>query len=147
MPWLISFHIWGEQFMPSSVDFQFTEFYDAGSIRDRGRYRGLPSPNGAAYIEVPSHIPNLERIKYIVETVLPILPELRRAGATDFKLDIGRFYSTQCNEELSAEQIALIAQLNCPLTYSAYQVEEAEEMELAKEYETFERYGDGEDYR
>ena len=137
MPWDISFHIMGEQFRPSQMTFAFTEAQDPGEEGVLGRYRGTPIPYGWAIIRVPSNIPNQDRIEYLHAAVLPLLPELAQAGATDWTLDIGRYYSTQCNEELTADQLTLIAQLRCSLTYSAYQVTEVEELELERKLETF----------
>jgi hypothetical protein len=139
MPWVVSFHIWGEQFKPSQIDFAFSDAHDPGIIGQSGKYRGQSVPYGSATVRVPSHIPNEERIRYIVTAALPLLPKLEQAGATDWHLDIGRFYSTQCNEEYSAEELALMSQLRCPLDYSAYQVSEEEEVELISRMETFTR--------
>jgi hypothetical protein len=124
MPWSISFQVRGKQFKPSLVEFTFTESHDCGEIGKAGRYRGQPMPYGSANIHVPSYIPHEERIIYIVNIALRLLPELQRAGATEWHVDIGRFYSTQCNEEYSPEEISLLAQLKCPLLYSAYLVSE-----------------------
>lgn len=137
MPWNVSFQVWGEQFKPSLVDFAFTESHDPGAMGKMGRYRGLPIPYGSANILVPSHIPNAERIRYIVEIALRLLPDLQRAGATEWHVNIGRFYSTQCNEEYSVEELSLLAQLGCPLLYSAYLVSEEEESVLKQDMETF----------
>jgi hypothetical protein len=65
------------------------------------------------------------------------MPDILKTGATDCKLEIGRYYSTQCNEELSPNEIALIARLQCYLTYSAYQVNEEEELEMKANLEDF----------
>lgn len=137
MPWSVSFQVWGDQFKPSLIDFAFTESHDPGDIAKLGRYRGQPMPYGSASIHVPIHIPNGERIKYIVDIALRLLPELQRAGATEWHVDIGRFYSTQCNEEYSAEEISLLAQLRCPLLYSAYLVSEEDESKLGRNLESF----------
>jgi hypothetical protein len=137
LPWNISFHAWGEQFRPSQIDFTFTEAHDPGVAGKLGRYRDQPVLYGQAVIGVPHHVPNKERIRYIVGVALPLLPELKRAGATEWYLDIARYYSSQCNEEYSTEELALIAQLQCPLLYSAYSVSEEEELELESKWETF----------
>jgi hypothetical protein len=130
MPWVISFHAWGEQFYPSKINYSFSEAHDVGMFGTWGRYKNQSAPYGSAVIRVPPNIPNEERIAYLVNMVLPLMPYIIQAGGTFCKLDIGRYYSTQCNEELSAKEIALIARLGCPLTYSAYQVSEEEELKM-----------------
>lgn len=129
--------MWGADFRPSRVPFQFTEQHDPGTIGTRYRYRGLPMPYGSASYVVPPSVPNAERIRHVVQTIEPVLPAIRAAGATDCHISIGRFYYAQCNEEYSLEELQLIARLGCGFTYSAYSVSEDEERELEQEYETF----------
>ncbi len=124
MPWSVAFHAIGESFYPSQIDYAFSRSHDPG-LSPNGRQQV-----GSATIEVPASIPNEDRIKYLVNLVLPLMPSILQAGADEYYLNIGRFYSTQCNEELSAEEIAFIARLNCGLIYSAYQVSEEEELDL-----------------
>ena len=138
MPLQITFHASGDQFRPSKIRFPFTEAIDPGTIGKEGRYRDKPIPYGFILIEVPRQVPNAERIKYLVQLVQPLIPELKQAGATDWHLNIGRFYSTQCNEAFSSDNLALMASLNCPLNYSAYKVSKKRERELEEELGGFE---------
>lgn len=138
MPWIYSFHAWGEEFRPSQIDFAFTRAHDSGNVGTSGRYRNEIIPFGFADFNVPPTVPNEERTRYLVNILLPLMPELIRAGATDCYMDIGRFYSSQCNEAYSEEDLSLLASVGCRLHYSAYQVSEEEEMELQKKYEQFE---------
>ncbi len=133
MPWIISIHAYGTQFRPSEIDYPFTSSTEPGTIGTEGRYRDKPVPYGSIIIEVPRQIPNNKRIEYIVRTVLPLMPDLKRAGATEWYLNIGRFYSSQCNEAFSTEELKLLASLDCPLHYSAYKVSKKRESELEKE--------------
>lgn len=133
MPWIISFHAYGTQFRPSEIAYPFTSSTEPGTIGIKGRYRDKPVPYGSIIIEVPRQIPNNKRIEYIVRTVLPLMPDLKRAGATEWYLNIGRFYSSQCNEAFSTEELKLLASLDCPLQYSAYKVSKKRESELEKE--------------
>lgn len=133
MPWIISFHAYGTQFRPGEIDYPFTTSTEPGTIGIEGRYRDKPVPYGSIIIEVPRQIPNNKRIEYIVRTVLPLMPDLKRAGATEWYLNIGRFYSSQCNEAFSTEELKLLASLDCPLQYSAYKVSKKRESELEKE--------------
>jgi hypothetical protein len=134
MPWIVAFYALGDDFKPSQIDYPFTKSRDTGVIGTEGRYRNVPAPYGLIHIEVPRHIPNGERIAYIVKIAQELLPELIRAGATSWRIDIGRFYSAQCNEELTSEQLALLASLQCPFCYSAYKVSQREERKLEKKY-------------
>ena len=137
MPWCVSFEIWGEEFHPSKVPFQFTEQHDPGVIGTCGRYRGQPVPYGSASYVVPPSVPNDKRIAHIVQTIEPLLDNIRAAGATEWHINIGRFYYAQCNEEYSLEELQLISRLGCGFIYSAYNVTEEEEKELQRKYEGF----------
>lgn len=139
MPWCVSFHIYGEAFRPSRVPFQFTKQHDPGIIGIIGRYRGQPVPYGCASYEVPSSVPNIDRIKHVVETFEPLLGEIRAAGATDWHIDICRYYNAQCNEGYTLEEMQLISRLQCGFTYSAYSVSKREERKLERKLETFEK--------
>ena len=138
MAWSIRFHALGAQFKPSQINYSFTEAFDAGAIMEKGHYANKPAPYGTIVIEAPKEIPNQDRISYVVRAAQSILPELIQAGVTKWYLDIGRFYSTQCNESYSSEELALMASLNCHLNYSAYKVSKKEERELNEEYGGFE---------
>lgn len=137
MPWRVSFEMWGENFRPSRVPFQFTEQHDPGVIGTVGRYRGKPVPYGSASYVVPPSILNTQRIRHAVQTIEPVLAAIRAAGATDCHISIDRYYYAQCNEEYSLEELQLITRLGCGFTYSAYSVSEDEEREMAKTYEDF----------
>jgi len=137
MPWIVSFEMWGENFRPSLVPFTFTEQHDPGIIGKRGRYQDQPVPYGSASYVVPPAVRNADRIRHIVETIEPLLPAIREAGATQLHISIGRFYYAQCNEEYSLEQLQMIARLGCGFIYSAYTVSEDEEREMEQKYEKF----------
>lgn len=139
MPWSISFLVWGDEFRPSRVPFQFTEQHDPGIIGTLGRYRGQPVPYGKALYHVPPSVPNVVRIRHIVETFEPLMGEIQAAGATDWHISIGRFYNGQCNESYSLEDLKLIIRLKCGFSYSAYSVSKKELRRLEKEFETFEK--------
>jgi hypothetical protein len=134
MPWIIDFFATGDNFKPSQVNYPFTRSIDAGTLELTGRNKNNPAPYGSIVIQVPKHIPNQERITYITTTAHAILPDIIHAGATEWEINVGRFYNTQCNEELSSEQLAQLASLNCPFLYSAYKVSKREEKRLEKEY-------------
>jgi hypothetical protein len=138
MPWQITFNAKGESFTPSKIVFPFSKANDAGEIGKSGYYKDRPIPYGSIVIEVPKEVPNEERLSYIVNLAQPLIPEIAKVGATDWSLDISRYYLTQCNEEYSANELKLLASMNCPLTYSAYKVTEDEFVELKKMFGGFE---------
>ena len=76
-------------------------------------------------------------VRHIVETIEPVLPAIREAGASQWHVSIGRYYYAQCNEEYSLEELQLITRLGCGFTYSAYTVSEDEEREMEHKYEKF----------
>lgn len=132
MPWEIAFYASGEHFHPSQIAYDFSEAHDPGPRGPQGRHK-----YGLAIIEVSTSIPNEDRIRYLVNLVLPLMPDIVKAGATDCQLDIARYYSTQCHEELSAEELALIARLQCTLCYTAYQMSEEDELEMKSKLENY----------
>ena len=136
MPYRVSFEMWGEGFRPSRVPFRFTDQHDPGAIGTVGRYRGEPLPYGSASYVVPSSVPNADRIKHLVQIIEPLLAGIRDAGATDWHISIGRYYSSQCNEAYSFEELQLIARLRCGFTYSAYSVTEEDEAEWKRKLES-----------
>lgn len=137
MPWIIEFYATGDHFKPGEVNYAFTRSMDAGTIQQEGYYQNKPVPYGFITIEAPKHLPNGERIAYVVKEAQTLLPDLIRAGATEWRLNIGRFYSAQCNEAYTSEELTLISSLHCPLYYSAYKVSKKEEKELEEKYGGF----------
>jgi hypothetical protein len=125
MSWDISFHAFGDQFKPSLINYAFTESQDYNEMDTE--------PYGFAIIRAPDCISYSERIKYILDISQRLRPELEHAGATKFYVDIARYYYGQCNEEYTAEELSLMAQLKCSLHYSAYLVTEEEELRLERE--------------
>jgi hypothetical protein len=89
-------------------------------------------PFGSISIEVPDRISQEKTIPYIVKIVRRLLPKLREAGADNMYVAVTRYYSTQCNEAFSHEELTLLASLGCSFWYSASMVSEEEEAELEK---------------
>jgi hypothetical protein len=125
--WIVEFRIIGTNFRPSSVPFAFTQQHDPGVIGTLKSNFGERVPYGSAKYEVPSSVPVKERIKHLVQTIEPLLSQIREAGAEDWHVSIGRFYFGQCNEEYSLEELQLIARLDCGFIYSAYEISEEKE--------------------
>jgi len=127
MAWQISFEIVGDHFNPALVDIHFADAHDATTISETGRYKGKAYGYGRASYIVPKEIPRLERFKHLATIFVPLFPQLKKAGADNWYINIGRLYYGQCNEELSFEELQAIAQLQCSLSYSAYIVDSEEE--------------------
>ncbi len=118
MTWDISIQFYGENFMPSSAGFNFTSSNDSGEIGISGRYINIPKPYGQAIIAGTD-----KNLIELCEIALELKNELFSVGATEIELNINRGYESQCNEELSIDELAVIAKLECHLSYSAYQIE------------------------
>ena len=124
MTWYISFHASGDHFQPSMVGYEFAFYVEPGTLATSGRYKGCPLPYGKAEIIAPHEITNpSEQLLAVCRLASELLPALRNAGATNFYLHVLREYTAQCNEELTTEEMKLIASLDCPFTYTAYQKE------------------------
>ncbi len=119
-PWQISFRIQGQNFLPAKLNLPFTKQHQPGDIASFGLYRGQPYPYGSASYEIPPEITRENAFSHLVQIFEQHLDSLTAHGAEDWHVSIGRFYISQCNEELSLEEIQLLARLRCGLTYSAY---------------------------
>lgn len=106
----ITFSAAGDHFTPSKVNAPFSDAHDPGEVGRFGRYRGIPDPLGHASFDAPEEEP--EKIEYIHRIVIPLLPELRKAGAEDFWLRI-TYHSDSGSIGFSREEIKMIAELQC----------------------------------
>lgn len=106
----ITFSATGDHFTPSKVNAPFSNAHDPGEVGRFGRYRGIPDPLGHASFDAPEEEP--EKISYIHRIVVPLLPELRRAGAEDFSLRI-TYSSDSGSIGFSREEIKMLAELQC----------------------------------
>ena len=127
MSWKISFHIIGNTFSPKKVNFNFQEKNEPDEIAKTGKFKGKEYGYGSASYVVPKNIKRLQKFKHLANTFVPMIEELKMAGAESWYIDIGRLYHNQCNEELDTDEIIEIAKLKCSVSYSAYSVSEDEE--------------------
>ena len=127
MSWKISFHIIGDNFSPKKVNFKFNEENEADEIAKKGRYKGSKFGYGSSTYIVPEEIKRTNKFEHLANIFVPMVKELKIAGAESWHIEITKLYFNQCNEELGADEILQIARLNCPLTYSEYSVSEQEE--------------------
>ena len=126
MAWHIAFIISGESFEPDKIDFEFSRSHRASDIATLGKNKGKPYGYGSASYVVSCQYSRQTAFHELAELFEPKLKELELAGADCWRIEIGRLYNNQCNEELSSEEIKQIARLECPLHYSAYAVNEKE---------------------
>ena len=118
----ISFEVYGENFTPSRFAIPFSKSHDVGAIAGFGKYKDQPFPYGSASYLVPDLIPKSSAFEHLVSVFESKLDELVALGATEWHVSIGRYYSSQCNEEYSLEELGFLLRLRCGFTYSAYEI-------------------------
>jgi len=128
MAWKVTFEIYGETYSPQKVNFKFTEENEPNDIATTGRNKGLKYGYGSSTYLVPKQIERAKIFSHLAKIFVPILKELKDAGAENLHIDIARIYHLQCNEELGIEEISEIAKLNCAISYSAYSGSQEDEM-------------------
>ena len=116
----LSFHAQGEAFRPSRVSFAWTEAHDPGVIGEIGRYKGVPTPYGSSSYKVPEEIALEDGIAHLHRMIIPVLPEILAAGATDTWLSGGYFYEDQCNLSFSAEELTMLKDFRTHFDVSCY---------------------------
>lgn len=114
----ISFVASGQAFRPSAVNAPFSDCEEPGEIGKRGRYRGVPVPVGSATISVPEG--QQDGLRYLHETVSPLLPVLRAAGATEFFVHITYHHDGQWALGFSAEEMRMIADFGCDVSVDCW---------------------------
>lgn len=115
---LISFSASGESFKPSAIDKPFSQSEDSGSIGKKGRYKGNPVPEGFASFSVPET--ELNGIKYLHDLVIPLIPDLHKAGATDFSIHITYHCEDQCALGFSSEEIQMLSDFDCTISIDCW---------------------------
>ncbi len=129
MSWIITFNIIGDTFDPNKINVVFNQRNLPNDIATSGRFKGEQYGYGSALYVVPREISRLKAFKHLADVFEPLMEELKKHGAENWWIEIGRFYTNQCNEELDHEEINQISRLKCSLSYSAYIVTEEEENE------------------
>ena len=114
----ISFVASGDKFRPSTVNATFSEAEDPGAIGKRGRYRGLPVPNGSAIIDVPEN--EKQGVRFLHDLAFPLMPALRAAGATDFWIHITYHYDEQCTLGFDSEELRMLAEFGCTVSVDCW---------------------------
>src|SRR5690348_6016022 len=93
----LSFHAQGKSYFPGRVAFPWSEAHDPGVIGTIGRYKGVATLYGSSFYEVPGEIGIDDHIAHLHKMIIPVLPKVIAAGATDTWLSAGYFYEEQCN--------------------------------------------------
>ncbi len=63
-------------------------------------------------------------IPALVASVTPMLPLMKKEGADDFHVSVAYYYDGQCNLEFNANELALLASLNCTFCLSCYEADQ-----------------------
>lgn len=126
MSWHITFEIIGKHFDPTKINIAFNKMNLPTDIAQIGRFKGKEYGYGSASYVVPKEFSRVEMFNHLSDLFEPLLEELKKHGAEEWWIDIGRFYTHQCNEELAHDELIQISRLKCSLSYSAYLVPEEE---------------------
>jgi hypothetical protein len=116
----LSFHAQGESYFPTRVAFPWSEAHDPGIVGTVGRYKGVATPYGSSSYDVPAEIGIENYIAHLHKMIIPVIPEIRSAGATDTWLSAGYFYKDQCNFSFSAEELAMLTDFKTHFNVSCY---------------------------
>ncbi len=120
----------GPDFRPAEAEeklgIKFTKSCAPGSIVTRGRYRGLPSPDGSAavIIERKADEELFEGAATLADQIVRFGADWKALGVTDIGLDVTFGYEAQCNLEIRPEILQRIAQAGITLSISCYETEE-----------------------
>jgi hypothetical protein len=120
----ISFVASGERFRPSTLNVPYSETEEPGAIGTRGRYRGIPLPEGSASFDVPETAK--DGIRYLHGLVFPLMPALRAAGATDFFIHITYHFDDQCALGFDSDELKLLAEFGCQVSIDCWKADRDE---------------------
>jgi hypothetical protein len=123
--------LWGEQFSPRRAEeatgLTLVHTKEPGEIGERGRYKGLPLPYGAAFVKVPPDVEPPRRLSWLLECAERHLAVLQKLGATLCKLHIDVRYWDQCNLEFAPHELVRIAALGVLFTITCWDRSGSEE--------------------
>lgn len=118
----------GEIFSPAQAEqtyaVAFDEKQEPGAIGVKGRYRGVPTPYGAAQKSwATDAVCFVEPGQPFLDLLQRLAEASRFAGATCVTLDFMVNFQDQCNFEFSPAFAAGVARADVTVTISCYQVE------------------------
>ena len=111
--------IYGKNFDPTPflqlAGINIISYKYVGDVGDTGRYKGKPYPY--ASIDFSSLDDDFDAFIQRLHTFKNLLTE---CDAEEKKIDIARYYTTQCNMEFNSNTLSLIGDLGLDLTISCY---------------------------
>ena len=120
----------GTHFSPSAAEratgMPFTTKHEPGELGSRGRYRGVPMPDGYASrdFSVPPETEDLVAANSdLLAELERCLPHYRAAGALHVALHYNVCYSSQCNMEFSPALLRRLAALDVVVALTCYPFE------------------------
>ena len=117
----------GDTFSPSEAErltgLSLVRKVEPGEIGERGRYRGQPTPYGAAALAVPEAVPEEQKLEWLLTVALEHLSTFRRLGADEPEVYATYAYDAQCNLSYSSSELEKLARLSLPFCVSCYRDE------------------------
>lgn len=108
----MTFSASGDQFHPSKVKCVFSNSHSPTDIAHNGRMKGRPYGSGYASFEVPDT--ESDGISYLHRLVVPILDDMKKAGADDFSIFI-TYTADSGAIGFSKNEIQMICEMDCDL--------------------------------
>lgn len=122
---------WGEKFSPACAEectgFAFDDKNEVGDLGLTGRYKGQPTPFGAARLKPPPDVQDSDKIMWLATLLKDKIEQMAACGLEEAHFYVGYFYENQCNCTLTAQETKAIAEVGIPLCFSCYDVTEDEE--------------------
>jgi hypothetical protein len=124
---LVSLELLGDAFSPAEAQrrtgLPLARSVEPGAIGERGRYKGLPTPHGAAALEPPEGLAPERRLTWVLDAASPHMAALRELGVTEAYVSVGYFWRDQCNLAYSPEELERLSRLGVALWVSCYEEE------------------------
>ena len=119
---------WGSNFQPGQAEqltgLLFTRKNEIGDIATSGRYKNQPLPYASASFGAPDTVAWPDRVLWLAQQWAGHIDLARQCGAEEIHFWVGYYYDTQCNCDLSVEEINAINALSIPYWFSVYQVDD-----------------------
>ncbi len=121
---IFSVSLMGKQFSPAEVEdktgLQLSEKLEVGEVVKRGRFKEKPSAIGRGTLSAPDHIPYEDRFDWLLGVLSEHINALYKMGAEPIQVDVGCFYTDQCNFELSPQELKALSELKIGINLSCY---------------------------
>ncbi|MDZ4700997.1 MAG: hypothetical protein SH809_14915 [Rhodothermales bacterium] len=114
----------GDMFPPSEAErltgLSMIHKVEPGEIVKRGRYKGQPSPYGAASLAVPEAVAEKEKLEWLLDAALKYVGTFRRIGTDRLYIHASYAFDGQCNLAYSTSELRKLAELDLDFTVSCY---------------------------